>query len=267
MQPTSQPNWQNRARFYGHRGGVIAMHRALAHYVLSPDDLITAVLLALLLVFVWILLLPHVCIFWTHILELGVRELPLHTEIRLSQYHLTPFFRLDVPYPAIEPILPDPITWRITAVITVLLLAASFFLPPFLAPIVYLARGILIVQLTAVTYFALLPAEFPQTPASYLEGLLVSGGALISIVPVLFGLTYFIFNFSLAQKGILTLITMGYLVLFLPLQVLLQALILQKTVLFMPLLYVIFGLPLDVLVVISIYSWGMSWPFRSESIS
>jgi hypothetical protein len=54
----------------------------------------------------------------------------------------------------------------------------------------------------------------------------------------------------------------GPIKLFLPFQVLLQALILQKTVLFMPLLYIIFGMPVSVLLIIAFYSWGMTWQFR-----
>jgi hypothetical protein len=58
---------------------------------------------------------------------------------------------------------------------------------------------------------------------------------------------------------------MIHLSLFFPLQVLLQAIILQKTVLFMPLLYIVFGMPLDVTIIIAFYSWGMSWPAQTES--
>jgi hypothetical protein len=41
-----------------------------------------------------------------------------------------------------------------------------------------------------------------------------------------------------------------------------QALVLQKTVLFMPVLYIVFGMPVDVLLIIAFYSWGMTWSFR-----
>ena len=44
-----QINRQDRVRNRGHRGGVIAMHRSMVRYVLSPSDLITVVLLVLLL--------------------------------------------------------------------------------------------------------------------------------------------------------------------------------------------------------------------------
>jgi hypothetical protein len=52
---------------------------------------------------------------------------------------------------------------------------------------------------------------------------------------------------------------MAHLSLFLPLQILLQAIVLQKSVLFMPMLYIVFGLPLDIFMILAFYSWGMNW--------
>jgi hypothetical protein len=132
-----------------------------------------------------------------------------------------------------------------------------------LIPIIYLLRGILLVPATALLYFDLLPARFPHTPDSYMPGLVTAGIALISTVPLLFGLTYYIFDFGLWKKALLTGLTMAHLALFLPLQVLLQALFLQKAVLFMPVLYIIFGMPVNILIIIALYSWGMTWFFRS----
>jgi len=57
---------------------------------------------------------------------------------------------------------------------------------------------------------------------------------------------------------------MTHLALFLPLQILFQALFLQKTVLFMPVLYIVFGMPVNILVIIAFYAWGMSLRFRSS---
>jgi len=142
-------------------------------------------------------------------------------------------------------------------------LAATFLLPSKLMPVIYLLRGILSVPATALLYFALLPARFPHNPDSYMQGLVTAEIALISTVPLLFGLTYYIFDFGLLKKAFLTAITMAHLALFLPLQVLLQALVLQRTVLFMPILYIILGLPVNILIIIAFYSWGMTWFFRS----
>ncbi len=239
------------------------MHRAMAHYVLSPADLVTAVLMVILISLVWVLLVPHVCELWVRIMDYGIHTLPFHAQLHISEHHITSFLRFRVPYPAMEPILPDALVWRVSGLVTLVIFVGTFFMPPQWIPVIYLLRGILFVQVTALVYFALIPAEFPHTPDSYLEGLLASGLALISILPMLFGLTFFIFQFSWPQKLLLTAMTMGHMVLFLPLQVLLQGLLLQKTVLFMPVLYIVFGMPLDVLVIIAFYAWGMTWNFRA----
>jgi hypothetical protein len=250
-------------RTRGHRGGVIPMHRALAHFRLGPMNLVIAIFLFVFFSSIWLVFLPNVCHFWNRVLALGIRILPLRAELGLAEHHLTPFLRFDVPYLRMEPVLPDPQTWWLACAATLALFAVSFLLPSKLIPVIYLLRGILLVPVTALVYFALLAARFPHTPDSYMEGLVTAGIALISTVPLLFGLTYYIFDFGLLKKAFLTAITMTHLALFLPLQVLLQALFLQKTVLFMPVLYIIFGMPINILIIIAFYSWGMTWFFRS----
>jgi hypothetical protein len=79
------------------------------------------------------------------------------------------------------------------------------------------------------------------------------------MVPWMLGFTYYIFDFKFLQKLALTLLTMSYLTVFIPFQYMLHVYILQKSILFMPLLYFAFGPFLDVLVFVCLYSWGMSW--------
>jgi len=239
------------------------MHRALAHFRLGPMNLITAIFLFVFFSSIWLALLPKVCRFWSRVLAFGIHVLPLRAELGLAEHHLMPFIRFDIPYLRMEPVLPSSQVWWLTCAATLALLAVSFLLPSHLIPVMYLLRGILLVPVTALVYFALLPARFPHTPDSYMEGLVTAGIALITTVPLLFGLTYYIFDFGLLKKAFLTAITMTHLALFLPLQVLLQALLLQKTVLFMPVLYIIFGMPINILIIIAFYSWGMTWFFRS----
>jgi hypothetical protein len=256
------PQQADPVRTRGHRGGVIPMHRALAHFRLGPMNLVTAIFLFVFFLSVWLALLPRICHFWNRVLAFGIRALPLRAELGLAEHHLTPFIRFDIPYLRMEPVLPSVQAWWLTCAATLTLLAVSFLLPSKLIPVIYLLRGILLVPMTALLYFALLPARFPHTPDSYMEGLVTAGIALITTVPLLFGLTYYIFDFGLLKKAFLTAITMTHLALFLPLQVLLQALFLQKTVLFMPVLYIIFGMPINILIIIAFYSWGMTWFFR-----
>jgi hypothetical protein len=253
------PRFSDRSRFRGHRGGVITMHRALTRFVLAPLDLITAFLLVLLFSISWLILLPWLCRMWGYVLENGMKVLGLHTELGLTEHHITPYIRFVIPFPKMEGIAPDALTWWSTTGAVCLLYAATYLFPKKLTPVTYLLRAVLFIQVTAQLYFLLIPARFPHTPDSYMEGLVSYRIALISAVPVLFGLTYYIFKFSLLKKLVLTALTMTYLSLFLPVQVLVQATVLEKSVLFMPILYIVFGLPVDILIILAFYSWGMSW--------
>jgi hypothetical protein len=240
------------------------MHRALTQFRLGTMNLIVASCLFVFFSFAWVVLLPLVCRLWTRIFAFGIRSLPLHAELGLAEHHWTRFLSFDIPYLKMEPVLPSAQIWWLTCAITVLIFVATYFISQRLIPLVYLLRAVLLVQVIALLYFAFIPASFPHTPESYLAGFITSGIVLISLVPLVFGLTYYIFDFGMPRKALLTSMTMVHLALFLPFQVLLQALVLQKTVLFMPVLYVIFGMPVDVMLVIGFYSWGMTWSFRSE---
>jgi hypothetical protein len=254
------PRFAGRGRFRGHRGGVITMHRALARFVLAPLDLVTSFLLVLLFSFTWIVSLPRLCRMWDYALENGMKMLALHTELGLTEHHITPYIHFVIPFPRMEGKAPDALTWWSTTTFVCLLYTASYFFSKKLTPITYLLRAVLFIQVTAQLYFLLMPARFPHQPDSYMEGLVSYRIALISAVPALFGLTYYIFKFSLIKKIALTTLTMSYLSLFLPVETLFQAMVLEKSVLFMPILYIAFGLPVDILIILAFYSWGMSWP-------
>ena len=248
-------------QFRGHRGGVIAMHRALTHFRLGPMNVIASISLFLLFSTIWLAALPRLCLIWNRALALGLGMLPLNARLDVAERHFR-FLHLRIPYLRLEPILPDLQTWSLACAVTLLLFAGTFFLSKRLVPLIYLARGVLLIQTSSLIYFALWPTSFPHTPDSYMEALITAGIGLITVVPLLFGLTYYIFDLGLLRKAALTAMTMLHLVIFLPFQVLAQAMVLQKTVLFMPVLYIVFGMPVQVLIIIAFYSWGMTWSFR-----
>jgi hypothetical protein len=250
-------------RSRGHRGGVITMHRAMAHFRLGPMNLVTSISLFFFFSSIWLVLLPRVCRIWGRILEWSIPYLPFQATLDLGERHFG-FLRMPIPYIHLESLLPSPSLWLLTGVGIVLLFAGTSLLPQNLTPVRYLIRAMLAIQASALVYFALWPLHFKHTPDSYLEALVNSGIGLISVVPLLLALTYYIFDFGLWKKALLTALTMTHLAVLLPFQILLQALVLQNGVLFMPVLYIVFGLALDVMVIIAFYSWGMTWPFRSE---
>jgi hypothetical protein len=254
-------------RFRGNRGGIIPMHRALARLRFGTAEMLSSVVTAALISCAWILCLPSLCLFWRRLFILGLRFLPLQCEVRTSlPSSLSLVVAAQVPYFVFDPIMPSSTLWAATCVAVIAIFAITFFLPPEFIPIAYLLRCLLFVQASALVYFAVLPAQFPYAPADYLQGFLLSGAALIGLVPVLFLLTYYIFPFSFIKKVLLTVLTMGYLTIFLPFQVMLHALLLRKSILFMPLLYLVLGMPLDVLIIVALYAWGMTWEFSDSQV-
>jgi hypothetical protein len=123
----------------------------------------------------------------------------------------------------------------------------------------YLLRAVLFIQIMALLYFLFFAANFPHSPDSYMEGLVTYQIALISAVRILFGLTYYIFKFGFVKKITLTVLTTAHLSMFLPLQILLQAIVLQQAVLFVPVLYIVYGLPFAIFIILAFYAWGMNW--------
>jgi hypothetical protein len=67
----------NPAPTRGHRGGVIPMHRALAHFRLGPMNLVTAIFLFLFFTSIWLVFLPKVCRVWNRVLNVGHSGLAL----------------------------------------------------------------------------------------------------------------------------------------------------------------------------------------------
>jgi hypothetical protein len=159
---------------------------------------------------------------------------------------------------------PDVVTWWVTAALTFSMFWVSFGLPEEQLPWAYLLRFLVIVQGTALGYFVFAAARFPHDLPSYTVGMLYFGAIFTSLLPLILGFSYFLFDFRLWQKLGLTVGTMAYLVIFLPFQYMLHVWIIHQSVLFMPVLYFVFGPFLDVLIFVSLYSWGMSWQSRTD---
>ena len=97
--------------------------------------------------------------------------------------------------------------------------------------------------------------------------MLYFGTILIGLIPLILGFTYYLFDFSFFKKLTLTAMSMGYLIVFFPFQYMLHVFMLQRSILFMPVLYFAFGPFLDVLVFVSLYSWGMSWKSQGKLVA
>ncbi len=201
-------------------------------------------------------MLDWVVVAWAWILDFWRAVFGLGGYVVIVDYPLG----FSAPYLAVGAGLPGFWTWIVGATITLALFGGSFLVPRRFLPVAYLIRVLAFFQAVAQVFFALWPAWFPYSASGYVHGMLIAGIALVSLTPVLLGLIYYIFDFALSRKLGLTLVTMLHLCLFIPLQYMAHAFILyHSTLLFLPILFFVFGLPLDILVLIAFYAWGVSW--------
>jgi hypothetical protein len=247
----------------GWRGGLITPHRAFVRLRLGPRQMAESVVLALLGTAAWIALLPTVGRLWGHILAFWGRQLALKSDVILVPQGWGSHIHFALPCFGLSAGPPSGTAWWITTGVTILAFTASFLLTEEALPWAYLLRGFCLLQATALGYFAIASARFPHDLPGYTVSMLVFSCVLIGLIPVLYGFTYYLLDFTLAQKIFLTLATVGHLVLFVPQQYMLHVYLLHGSVLFMPVLYFVFGPFLDILVFIGFYSWGMSWRGRN----
>lgn len=246
-------------RHRGWHGGKIGPHRAFARLHLGWRELLVSLSLVLSLSGLWLASLPVVGRLWAAIFDYWTRTLGFAASVMMAPQEWGHHIRFFLPYVSIAAGPSDPVTWWVTGVITLTAFAVSYGIPEEYLPWTYLLRFLTFIQGTALIYFAFAAARFPHDLASYTVGMLYFGTILIGLVPPILGFTYYVFDYTLTQKITLTLFTGVYLTLFVPMQYMLHVYILRKSILFMPLLYFAFGPFIDVLIFVSLYSWGMSW--------
>jgi hypothetical protein len=253
------PDELESIRHRGWRGGLIAPHRAFVRLRLTPAGVAESVALAALGTGSWIALLPVVGHFWGHIFAFWGTHLGLKSNVILVPEGWGSHLRFALPCFGLSAGSASGWAWWITCVVTLAAFGVSFLLNDEGLPWAYLIRALCLLQVTALAYFAVESARFPHDLPGYTVSMLVFSCILIGLVPVLYAFTYYLLNFSFTQKLFLTFVTMVHLVLFVPHQYLLHVYLLHGSILFMPLLYFVFGPFLDILAFIGFYSWGMSW--------
>ncbi len=249
----------------GWRGGLITPHRAFVRLHIGPRKIAESLTLALAGTAFWIAALPAVGRFWGRIFTFWGTHLALKSEVILVPQGWGSHIHFALPCFTLAAGPASGTAWWITTGATILAFGASFLLSQEALPWIYLLRGFCLLQATALGYFALASARFPHDLPGYTVSMLVFSCILIGLIPVLYGFTFYLLNFNLAQKIFLTFVTMAHLVLFVPQQYILHVYLLRGSVLFMPVLYFVFGPFLDILAFVGFYSWGMSWKASEPS--
>ena len=247
-------------RFRGFGGTSIQMHRSINQIRLSKTNILVSLGLPLLFTGLLVLLLSPILQFWKFVFGFWQPLLSPSGSVSIREVDLGRY-AMSLPYPSFPSAHPAGQSWWVTLAVCLLIFVATFFISPkrFL-PLNYIVRACLLVQATALAYFFFLPCQFPYSPDSYIANALIMALIFIMLVPWGLGMTYYVFNFSLTRKIGLTALLLAYFVIAFPMQYLLHAYVLQEmSLLFMPLLYLVFGTFIDVMMFVALYSWAMSW--------
>ncbi|MEX2284307.1 MAG: hypothetical protein WEE89_17595 [Gemmatimonadota bacterium] len=251
-------------RLRGYAGGAIPEHRAFRRVPDRTRISWSTIVLVVVMTTLTMAALPAIASMWTVMLARLAPVLGLG-EVIASPRWIVPFIQVEVPHVTANAPLPSRPVWWLTLLGSIVLLVVSFFLPKRVLPIAYLIRALLFVQVVSLTYFALFAAHFPYTLAGYTSDMHTIGLAIIALVPIVYGVTYFVFDFGVVRKVWIVLASLGHLIIFIPLQYLVHGAVVAKfSLLFLPVLFMIFGALLDVSILIALYGWAMSWKDRDE---
>lgn len=243
----------------GFLGQIIPEHRALLSSSLSAEKWLTILLTPALFNFLVLHFMTEIGQIWLAIFEFWFNKLGI-----LGGVHLVAidFFGVHSQLPTFEiptnP--PDTQTWWLLTLMTAILFGVTRQLTKRFMPLLYIFNFLALFIGISLAYFATTPATFPYTVSGHLDGLLITALWIILIIPWIHALIYYIFDFSLVKKLGLTILSIAFIAIAMPFQLLTQMVILVKlSIILLPVLYVFFGIFLLILCCLAIYGWAMSW--------
>ena len=248
----------------GFRGGRIVPHRAMIGLPLSWWVLVDLFVYPAIFLGALALLNAPITGLWRRFFQALAAPLGLPGGVSSTAWELgpatvhLPAFAAGAAWPGTPGLL---LGW----LVTVLLALCGWLLRGAATPFGYLLRAMAVIQLTAQLWFTFASPPFTYTLQGYQEAVLYLGCVVMFLVPFGTAFTYNVFDFRWWQKLGLTGMILAHLVVLLPIKVAVHAyLIHHLTLLALPMLYLLFGILLDVFAFVALYGWGMSWRSRGE---
>lgn len=200
--------------------------------------------------------------FWARSFELLATPLGMPGGIGVQSTSILGLHVIQTPYFLLEAAPPSVSQLRGIGIAAGVVFLVTFALPHRFVPLRYFVRFLLLLLGISAGYFALAPAgAFPYTLPSYTAGLLSMGQVVLVLLPLILAVTFYLFDISWPRKILLTLLLLGHVAVMIPLQALVHAwLIARGSLVYLPPLFLVFGILLHVMVFVAFYGWGMSWP-------
>lgn len=253
-----------RYRRTGARGSFIEPHHSLRSIVLTRSSIMALLLLPLFFELMLWINLDAILGFWDTSLSMWINLLDLPAKVLYKDINILGTIS-HVPFPDVASFSPSTAAIWYNIVACLLIFLVSLLVPSSYMPIAYFIRALVFVQLSASAYFLISGNDaFPYTIGDYISGCLSLGVYLLFITPPVLALIYYIFDFSFWRKTLVTATMLLYFIVFIPFQYLLHTVVLNAWgILFMPVLYLNFGLLVDTLMFIGWYAWAMTAPKAS----
>jgi hypothetical protein len=241
---------------------MINPHRAIATLPLRAADVVIALVLGLGTSGIFVLELDVIGRAWTWAFARLAAPLGF-PGIRVHVIEIGSVLAFQLPVFFVRASAPSRLHWWITLLVTVVLALVSLLLRDRWLPLGYALRLAALIQSTALLFFLINPWPFPYDLAGYITTMQVAAVAAIGIIPLVLALTYYVIDARFREKLGLTVAIVGHLLVFVPLQYMLQSYIIaHASLLVMPLCFALFSLLPEVMIFIALYAWGMSWPSR-----
>jgi len=252
-------------RIRGVKGGVIAPHRSMVGLPWTIWRLVTTLILSLGGLAALLAALPYVGGFWGAVFERARDFLGIHAPLGDQLFSLPGGITFALPVLAVPTPLPDSLVLSIAGIVCAVVLVGSFALPERFTPLRYLLRFLVVLQGSAILFFAVSRDPFPYRLQDHVFILLTAGLVVMGLVPLVLGFTLHLFDLAFWKKLLLTLAILIHLAVWIPLQAVAHLwLILHGTALLMPVLFLTGGLLLDVLIFVAFYGWALSWRGEQE---
>lgn len=253
-----------RWRYRGHTGRLIRRHRALRSLDVQTSSFAHPLILTATTIAAIVLARDIVIVAWVETLDFWCKSIGIETTIRVRTMTLFDGFNYQSPVLRLETVLPNEQSLKYSLAAVVGALVASYLFTRRFLPLCYLVWALGFIQLLSIGFFYFRPGLFPYSTATHIAASLEAVLMLLFVVPLILMFAYYPLNFSLLKKIALTSYLLLMIGIFTPHLYACHIVILQNySVLYMPLLFTMFGVLPIILMFVAIYAWGMSWSQRA----
>lgn len=258
------PARDHQGRWRGYLGTTIPMHRALRHLRLGSFFWVQLLLLPCIASAAQVWAWPVVRQYWQDQFLFWSQKVGVTGQVALRASGIP--WMGDIPSPYMNAGLPSTSQWWAGLFIVAALLLVSLRLPDALLPVRYLLRFVAFIQASAQLYFFFFAASYPYESATYLSDVVEQSALLWFFLPWFLALVYLVLMQSAWHYLLLVALSAAYLVLLTPFQYTLHAWVLaQGSLLAHPALYLLGTLMLQIVALIGLYSWAVTWHGPSDA--